>query len=451
MQKIERLIIVGGNAAGMTAALRARRLSPELDITVIEQSDFISGANCSIPAYLEGKISDISALIQLKPERVESEYHINLLTRHRALSIAPREHQLQVQNLSTEQSFSVPYHRLILATGASPICPNWVNRVTKGLFFLRSLQDAVELRQYLEIRRPESLAIIGTGTIAQACVSVLRTLGINVFLVGKSQGLLEDLEEPISERIRDVLKNNDVSVYLTDNLRGLKVSLDYKVEGVELADRALPCQGVLMAMGISPNTQLAKTADLAVGIDGTIRVDRHLMTSRQYIYACGDCTHTSHRILHKPVYWPLATTANRQGRLAGENTAGGNNLDLGSFTTRLWTCFNLQIGRVGISSRQAQVLGIRHKITAVRAQSKSRFYGGDDLDIVMISDDKDGRILGAQLAGFEGVHARLNTMVAAIAGHLRISELEQLDFGFTPKLANVWDPVQIAGRIAERD
>ena len=439
--------MVGGNAAGMVAALLARRRRPDLDITVVERTDRISIANCAIPSYLEGQIESIDTLQQLSIEEARSQHRLNVLTGHRALEIQPIKHILTVENLATGQVFDLPYGRLILSTGADPIRPDWPNSRARGIFTLRNMSDAQVLRQFLESKKPTSIVVIGTGTIAQVCVSALRSYGAEVSMIGLSSGLMDDLEAPISDRILDTLTKGGINTYFTDNLYGFNVSLEDEVTTLESTSKSFPCQCILLAMGVRPNADLAKTANIALSINNAIRVDRHLMTSRQGIYACGDCAVTVNRITHKPVYWPLATTAARQGRQAGESASGGRGYDHGTLLSRLWTCFDLQIGRVGLSSRQAKEAGFRPRLTEIKAPSKSIDFGGDQLDLVLISDSKDGRIIGAQMAGTEGVHARLNTLAAAIAGKLTMSDLEHLDLGYTPKIASLWDPVQIAGRL----
>lgn len=430
----------------MAAALRARRRRPDLDISIIEQSLRLATANCSIPAYLDGRIESIASLENLTAAAAAEQHHLNILARHRALEIDARNHSLKVRNLETDQVLDLPYHRLILATGAKPIKPAWPNVGAKGVFTLRSLDDALALRSYLDARKPMQFAVIGTGTIAQVCAAALRSFGVEITLIGPSGGLMEDLEKSISERIAEVLAANGIDVYFTDNVIGFKVSLDNEITAVETGGRTLSCQGALIAMGVEPNAELARTADLAPGFQAAIRIDPHLMTSRQGIYACGDCAQTTFRLTHRPFYWPLATTASRQGRQAGENASGGQGEDPGTLAARIWTCFQLQIGRVGLSSMQALAQGIKSRLTDIKAPSKPKFYGGAVLDLVLISDAKDDRLVGAQLAGYEGVHARLNMLCAAIAAKLTLKDLENMDLGYTPEVSSLWDPVQIAGR-----
>ena len=430
----------------MAAALRARRRRSDLDITVVEFGPYLACANCSIPAYLDGRLESIESLQNLTPEQATQEHHLNVLMRHRALEIDPRRHALKVRNLDTDQEFALPYHRLILATGARPIVPPIPNVRARGIFTLRHLTEAQALRHYLQTRKPRHFVVVGTGTIAQVCAASLRSYGMEVTFVGQDHALMADLEKPISERIYETLLANGITVYFADNIISFKVSLENEVQGLELPGRLIECDGVLLALGVQPNTDLARGADLALGLQGTIRVDRHLMTSRQYIYACGDCAHTTLRHNHKHFYWPLATTANRQGRQAGENASGGQGEDAGTLASRIWLCFGLQIGRIGLSTAQAQAAGFKPQLTAIKAPTNSKMYGGEFMDMVLIHNDPDGRILGAQMASLEGVLARLNSIAAAIAGRLSIQDLEDLDFAYTPEISSLRDPLQIAAR-----
>jgi len=430
----------------MAAALRARRRRPDLDITVVESGPYLACANCSIPAYLDGRLESIESLQNLTPEQATQEHRLNVLIRHLALEIDPRRHALKVRNLDTDQEFSLPYHRLILATGARPIIPPIPNVRARGIFTLRHLQDAQALRHYLETRQPRHFVVVGTGTIAQVCAASLRSYGMEVMFIGQDQALMADLEKPINERIYETLLANRITVYFADNIISVKVSIENEVQGLELPGRQLICDGILFALGVQPNTSLAQTADLDLGISGAIRVDRHLVTSRQAIYACGDCAHTTLRINHKPFYWPLAATANRQGRQAGENASGGQGEDAGTLAARIWRCFDLQIGRIGLSPFQAIEAGFKPKMISIKAPSRAKFYGGEQLDLILIYDQQDGRILGAQMASLEGILARMNAVAAAIIGRLTLKDLEDLDFAYTPELSALRDPLQIAAR-----
>jgi NADPH-dependent 2,4-dienoyl-CoA reductase/sulfur reductase-like enzyme len=432
----------------MAAAMRARRLRSDLDITVIEKTDRISIANCSIPQYLAGRIEDINDLQVLTPQEAQHQHHINVLTNQKVLHIQPAKHHITVENSKTGQSYKIPYHRLILATGADPIYPNWPNINTDGVFALRNLSDAVNVRKFLAQRRPGKIIIVGTGTIAQACASALRTSSAQVKMIGLSDGLMTDLEEPVSTRITDILTDNGIDLYFTDNLYGLEASLDNEITGIYEDSRIHECSCVLLAMGVKPNIEVAKSAGISMGQTGAIRVDNHLMTSKQGIYACGDCTETINRITNRSVYWPLATTAVKQGRSAGESVVNGNGIDPGTYLMRLWTCFNLQIGRVGLSSNQVAETGLKAKTTAIRAKSRPN---GSVIDLVLVHDEENNRILGAQAVGTEGIHARINTLATAIAAKMTLKDIETLDLGYTPDISNLWDPVQIAGRIGQRD
>jgi NADPH-dependent 2,4-dienoyl-CoA reductase/sulfur reductase-like enzyme len=451
LNKFKRLVIVGGNAAGMAAATSARRRRPDMDIIIVEKGRQVAMATCSIPAYLEHRIETIEALENITPAEASEKYRLVVMTEHEALEINPRNHNLTVKNTLTDQSFDIPYDRLIIATGARAVKPVWPNVHAQGIFALRYLEDALALRHFIERKKPRQVVIVGTGTIAQACAAGLRRYGLEVTMIGQKENqLMENLEDSIAARILSELESHDVSLHFDDNWSNVKVSLEGEVEAIETATGILTCQGVLLALGVKPNIDLAQTADLALGIQGTIRIDKHMMTSRQEIFACGDCTHTFWNLTHKPIYWPLATTASRQGRQVGECACGLHGEDPGTLATRLWTCFDLKIGRVGLSSSQTSEMGIKSVTTVLEAPSKPGLYGGHRLSLVVISSAVDGRILGGQIAGCEGVHARLNTLTTAIAGRLTLKDLENLDLGYSPEVSSLWDPIQTAGRLGRR-
>jgi NADPH-dependent 2,4-dienoyl-CoA reductase/sulfur reductase-like enzyme len=444
------LVIIGGNAAGIAAALRAKRAAPKLDITIIEQSEYVSAATCSIPSFLEGKIHQISSLQQLTPDEISNKHGINVLVLHRVLEIAPHRQQLTVENAITCQQFEFAYDRLILATGATPILPRIPGITSEGIFTLRSLEHASNIKRFLDLKKTKNIVILGTGTIAQVCLEGLKTSGSSVTLLGQNQNLMEDLDEVISGRIKQVMKNNYIKAIFVDKRLSINSSLEGTIKSLLVGDQNLSCDLLLVAIGINPKVELGKSAGLEVDKFGAFRVDRHLNTNKKNIYACGDCASTYHRLTHKPFYWPLATTASRQGRQAGESAATNRGIDAGTLAMRFWTCFDLQIGRVGISAFQANKLGWRNRRVHIQAGSKSKFFGGSEIDLVIYSEPETEKIIGAQMAGLDGVHARLNTMAVAIEAKMTIQDLERLDLAYNPKHSGLWDPIQVIGRAGDK-
>ncbi len=431
----------------MAAALRARRLDADAEIAIIEKSRYLAAATCSIPAFLRGDIATVESLQNVSPIRAAEDYSLKLYVEHKAQEIDCRNHQLHLENLLTGQTFSIPYDRLILATGASPVRPDLPNNHARGTFELRSLADAFEFRNYLEREKPRTIVVFGSGTIAQVCASSLKSYDMNVIFLTQCKELLEDLDPVVSDRIFSTLSENGIQVYFAENNVNIEVSIEQRIRAVVWDGHMIECQAVLFALGVRPNSRLAHHAGIESGIEGSIKVDRFLSTSRHGIYACGDCAHTYLRVTNKPIYWPLATTAARQGRQAGTNVAGGHGEDPGTLATRIWNCFDLTVGRTGVAPSQAAAQGLKIKRTEVKALSKPIRYGGDQLIIAIYSDAESDRVLGAQIAGKDGVHARLNALCAAIECKMTMRDLERLDFGYTPEISALWDPIQIAGRL----
>lgn len=431
----------------MAAALRARRLDARAEIVIVEKSRYLAAATCSIPAFLRGDISRIESLQNYTPLRAVEDFSLHVYTEHEAQQIDCRNRQLRVENRLTKQSFFIPYDRLILATGAQPVRPDIPNNRSRGTFVIRSLSDASEFRNFLEREKPRTLVVVGTGTIAQVCASSFISYGLNVIFIAIDKVLLENLDPLISNRINKTLSENGVQVYLSEKDLNIESSLEQRVRIVEFDGQKIECQAVLFAMGVRPNADLALNSGIQSGIAGSIKVDRFLVTSRHGVYACGDCAHTFLRITNKPIYWPLATTAARQGRQAGTNAAGRRGEDPGTLATHIWNCFDLTIGKTGIAPSQAASHGIKVKRIAVNSLSKPIQYGGVPLDLVIYYETENHRVVGAQIAGRDGVHARLNALCAAIECKMTVQDLERLDFGYTPEISALWDPIQIAGRL----
>ncbi len=436
----------------MAAAMRARRVCSDCKITVIEHTGRISIANCIIPAYLADDVEDINELQLLSPQTAISEHRIDVFTHHKAQNIQPSKRALSVENLETSQVLEITYDRLILSTGASPILLDVPNNNTEGVFKLRNLHDALEFRNFLERRKPESITVIGTGSIAQTCAAALHKRGMEITMIGIEKTLMPDLHPLLSERIIRTLEMNNINVYTDDIITNLKASLDASVQAVVTDKRTINCDCILFTVGVKPNVDLARSASINLGKTGAIKVDRRLTTSRSGIYACGDCAETHHIITNKPIYYPSATTAARQGRAAGENAVGGNSInDTGTLTSSIWRCFDLIVGRAGLSNRQAADAGFYYKTTLVQALSKPTQFGGDYIDIIIVSDSESGRLLGVQIAGMDGVHARLNAFVGAITAKMTLHDIEALDFPYSPEISNLRDPMNIAGRIGQKN
>ncbi len=439
----EQLVVIGGTAAGLSAASAAKRACPDWNVRVFEKTGYVGYGSCGLPYFIGDIIKSADDLIAFTPEQMRQKRGVDVRVHHEALSIDRAAKTILVQDLAGGGCAVVPYTKLVIATGASPIVPPIPGIDRTGVFTVRCVEDGIAVKRALG-GGAKQVVCIGGGFIGLELTAELAACGHRVSLLEAMPRLLPMLPEAYAQMVVDTLENNGVTVAL--NTRATAVEGNAAVESVRTEDgRRLPAQLVIAAVGVRPNGALAADAGLAVAKNGAILVDAYQRTSDSGIFACGDCVQMFDCIDQNPAYFPLGTTANKQGKLAGLNAAGANKRFPGVLGSQITKVFELYVGATGLSLASALSLGYDAACCSVKKADRASYYpGATDNHITLVFEKSGGRLLGAQAAGGCSIAGRLNVAATAIAAGMTIEMLNGVDFVYAPPVAPVYDPMLIA-------
>ncbi len=444
-----RLVVIGGVAAGMSAAAKAKRTRPELDVVVYEKGGHISYAACGLPYFLAGDVPQLEALIMRTPQQMEKQ-GVQVKIHHEVTSVDVEGRTVQVHDLEGQRSFEQAYDQLVIATGARPVCPQLPGCELQGIFGLRSLESGLAIRQYLNDKSPKRAVIVGGGYIGVEMAETLRRIGLEVTMVVRSGKVLRTtLDDDMREVVHSELERQGVEI-AAGPARGF--AGNGQVTAVQTAGGELPCDLVILGLGAEPNVDLAVGAGVGLGLTGAIAIDSRMCTNRPGVYAAGDCAEALHRVTGKPAWVPLGSTANKQGRVAGSNAAGKAASFEGILGTMIVRCFELAVGSTGLTTLEARAAGHGVEETKIQASDLSHYFPGTaDSHVKLIVDRGSGQLLGGQLVGPHRAIKRLDVLAAAIHNRMTVSEVQELDLGYAPPFAPVWDPILVAANVAAKD
>lgn len=453
-----RLIVVGGVAAGMSAASRARRLDPHLEILVFERTGYVSFGSCGLPYYIGGLVGNAEDLVVYPPRFFKEKRNIDVFVGHQVTGIFPRDGRVTVRRLADGAELEFGYDALILATGAYAVRPRVPGVNRPGVFVLRVLEDGMALRRRVEKLtepgatggRPPRAVLVGAGPIGLEAAESFRHLGFEVSLVEMMPQVLPGYHPELAALVESELVRNGVEIRTGERVVSIEgPGEDGPVAAVKTASgRVLPADVVLLGTGIRPQVELANGAGIRLGPTGAVAVDDHLRTNVPGIYAAGDGVETWHRVLRRPTWIPLGTTSNKMGRVAGENAAGGDTVFRGIVGTAGLRAFDVEVGRTGVTEQEAKEAGFDPVMAYVRHGSRAHYYpGAGPVHVWLVGDRKTGRLLGAQLFGPAGAVAkRTDVLAVAITAGMPADEVAELDLSYAPPFAPVWDPVLMAAR-----
>lgn len=442
----ERLVIIGGVAAGMSAAARARRLRPDLEITVLEKGGDVSYGACGLPFYISGEVASAGDLVVYDAAYFREKRGIRVLLHHEAAGIEPGRklvHALREQS----QLVAIPYDKLVLATGGAPAV-TIPGADLPGVFTCSDLAGAIRLRKFLNEKRPRRAVVVGSGYIGLEVADAFAKRGLEVSLLGRSQHLLEGFAPEICTRAENALAAHSVRVLKSASVLSISAASASGELHVHHSTGSESAKIVVLATGIEPRVALAESAAVQLGPTGAIAVDHRMQTNANSIYAAGDCVETRHLVTGKPVYFPLGTTANKQGRVAGENAAGGHATFEGIVGTLATKIFGLEIARTGLTLEKARAAGFLPDSVAIETRSHAKYLGGCPLTAVLVWDRSSGRLLGFQAASQEGAAKRVDAAAVALHARLFVADLPNLDLSYGPPFAGVWEALLIAAKEA---
>ena len=443
-----KIVIVGGVAGGATAAARIRRLNEQAEIIIFERSGFISYANCGLPYYIGGVIEDKEDLTLQTPESFFRRFRIVAKVNHEVTDIDLKNKTVHVTDLKTGTSFTETYDKLILSPGAKPILPDFYTE-NERTFTLRTVEDTLKIRAFVEQKQPKTAVVIGGGFIGLEMAENLAELGIKTTIVQRSNHLLPTVDCDIASFIHANFRHHGVQLLLNTNtnkmsITGDKVSIDLDNGPNISADM------VVLAVGVTSENTLAKKIGLELGVKGAIKVNAKMETSIPDIYAVGDAVEVKHFITDKDSVISLAGPANKQGRIVADNICGINSEYNGSQGSSVIKLFDMTVATTGINEQQAKANGIEYEKVILTQNSHAGYYpGATAMTVKLIFEKATYKILGAQIIGYDGVDKRIDVIATAIRAGIKADELKDLDLAYAPPYSSAKDPVNMAGFVAE--
>jgi len=445
-----RIIVIGGVAAGTSAAAKARRENPEAEIILLEKSRNISYAGCGLPYYISNLIEQRSSLISFTPEEFAQKYEVEVKTLHEVTAISPEDKVISYQNLTADKSYRQKYDSLVIATGAKPMMPPIPGSNLDRVLTLRTIQDGEKIKRLVGHESLNDIVIIGGGYIGLEMAEAFKELGKNVALVEMQDNVMPLVNQELAEKIEKHLQEKEIDLYTGEAVKEF-VGQEQVAGVITDREREIEADLVLLAIGVRPETDLAAEAGVELGVRNAIRVDHRMATSIADIYACGDCAESINLISGKPTWVPLGSTANKQGRVAGANAAGGSASHFGILGTGITKVFDLTVGTTGIKEEQAEESGFEPLAVTVNVPNHAGYYPGfENFTLRGIFDQESGRIIGAEAVGRSGVSKRIDVLASAIYSELTADDLFQLDLAYAPPYSTPKDAVSILGMVADK-
>ncbi len=440
-----KVVIVGGVAGGATAAARIRRLDEQAQIVLFERSGYISYANCGLPYYIGGVITDEADLTLQTPENFYQRFRIRVKVHHEVLSINPKRKCVSVKNLETGDVFEENYDKLLLSPGAKPTQPKLPGIDMERVFTLRTVEDTLHIKSYITKYQPKSAVLAGGGFIGLELAENLRDLGMDVTIVQRPKQLMHPFDADMASFIHNEMRSH-----------GIKLALGYTVEGFQKTragvevllkdEKPLQADLVILAIGVTPDSRLAQDAGLTLGIKGSIVVNDRMETSEPDIYAVGDAVQIRHTVTGQDALISLAGPANKQGRIAADNICGGDSHYKGSLGSSVIKVFDMTAAVTGLNETNAKKAGLQADKIVLSPMSHAGYYpGGKLMTMKVIFEKETYRLLGAQIVGYEGVDKRIDVLATAIQAGFRSTQLMDLDLAYAPPYSSAKDPVNMAG------
>ncbi len=444
----KRILIVGGVAGGASAAARLRRLDETAEIIMFERGDYISFANCGLPYYIGGEIKDRDDLLLQTPESFKKRFNIEVRIRNEVTAIDPEKKQINVKNLSSGESYTESYDKLILSPGAEPVRPPIPGINSDRIFTLRNVPDTDLINDFIDKHKPKRAVIVGAGYIGLEMAENLRLRGMLVAVVEMVDQVLPVMDKEMTCFIQQELHKHNVALWLNDAVANFQPSDSRLTVGLK-SGMELSCDIVILAMGVKPEVELARQAKLEIGETGGIKVNKQLQTSDPDIYAIGDAIEVRNFALDNPTLIPLAGPANKQGRMVADNICGGNRHYNGTQGTSILKVFDLTVAMTGASEKALAKTNMKYEKLYIHPANHVGYYpGAKQMCIKLLFTKPEGKILGAQIVGSRGVDRRIDIFAVAIRAGLTVFDLQELELAYAPPYGSGKDAVNMAGFVA---
>ncbi|GAN32023.1 MAG: dehydrogenase [Candidatus Brocadia sp. AMX2] len=447
VNNVKHLIIIGGVAAGMKAAAKARRESPAMKITVITDEQYISYAGCGMPYFIGDIIRDSKKLILREPIYFKNMHNITVLTRHLATAIDTMSKQVRARDIEKGQELVFDYDKLIIATGAQPIVPPLPGISLNNIFTLRTIDDTLKIRAFVDGGQVKNAVIVGGGLIGMEMVENLVLRGIKVTVVELLDQILPPLDKDMASIVQKYLMGKGIEIITSDGVKSFEGN-DNTVIKVITDKRQLPADMVILSIGIKPNIKLAQESGIEIGTARAIKVNERMETNIPGVYAVGDCAENIHLVTGKPAWIALGSTAAKMGRVAAINATGGSDTFRGVLGTLIVKIFELNVGKVGLSEREAVKEGFLVESAIVPAGDKAHYYPETrDIIIKLIADKTTKKLLGAEIVGEGVVDKRIDIIATALTFGATVDQISKLDLAYAPPYAMSMDAIIVAANV----
>ncbi len=446
----ERILIIGGVATGTKAAARARRIDPSLDITLFTDEPYISYGGCGLPYFIGGIVKEKKALISYTPEDFEQKYRVRVLTRHRAIKLEPESKRVIARRLDDDTEVIFKYDRLLIATGARPLRPDLAGINLKNIYTLRNPDDGEAIRQVVQSPGIRRVVVVGAGLIGLETVENLMNYDLEVSVVEMTNQILPPLDEDFAWIVEKHIREKGVRILKSDPVKSFESAGDDHVATVVTEHNRLAADVVVLAIGTKPSVDFASHAGIQIGDHGGILVDSSMQTNIPGIFAAGDCVETIHLISGKRVPSGLGSVANRLGRVAGTNLAGGTAHFEGVLDSMIAQIFDYTVARTGLNEKEAKAQGIKFRSGVLNSTARAGYYpGGERIWMKVIAEEGSHRLLGAQAVGRGGVDKRIDVLATALTARMKCEDLINIDLSYAPPFSPALDIVNVAGQVLE--
>jgi NADPH-dependent 2,4-dienoyl-CoA reductase/sulfur reductase-like enzyme len=441
----ERVVVIGGDAAGMSAASGARRGRDDLEIVVLEMGNWTSYAACGIPYVVSGAVDSLDDLVMRTPQEFRDRQRIDVRMRHEAMGIDLDRRRIEVRDHEHARSLQIGFDQLVIATGARPTRPPLPGIEHEHVRGVQTLDDAQVLLDQARTTQCRKVVVVGAGYIGLEMAEAFLNWGAEVTLLDSAPQVMRTLDPDMAERLHPEIER-----------RGVDLRLEIKVTGFEpgavlTADGPIDADLVVLGLGVSPNSNLAADAGVELGVRDAIHVDRRQRTSADGVWAAGDCAESYHRVSERPIHVALGTVANKQGRVVGVNIGGGYATFPGVVGTAITRICDVEIARSGLTELEAQSAGFDHVAVTIETTTRAGYFpGARPMTVKMVAEKVTGRLLGAQIIGGEGAAKRIDTVATALTARMTVTDVIDLDLSYAPPFSGVWDAVQVAARVAEQ-
>lgn len=444
-----KVIIIGGVAGGASAAARIRRLDETAQIIVLERSNYVSYANCGLPYFIGGVIREQAELTLQTPQSFWERFHIDVRVRNEAVDIDVKSKTVAIRRLDTGEIYHEQYDKLLLSPGAKPVVPHLPGVTSDRIFSLRTVEDTLRIRKFIEEYKPATAVLVGGGFIGLEMAENLTAMGISVTVIQRSNQLFAPMDADMASFIHAQMRSHGVKLELEKTVTGFSSKGGKPVTMIKDSE-PISSDMVLLGVGVEPDTVLAEKAGLALGIRGAVAVNEYMETSVPDIYAVGDAVEVSHFVTGKKALISLAGPANKQGRIAADNICGGNSMFKGTQGSSVIKIFEMTGAVTGINEKTAEAAGIVYDKVVLSPVSHAAYYpGGQTMYIKVLYEKETLRLLGAQIAGYEGVDKRIDVIAAAIRMGMTADKLAELELAYAPPYSSAKDPVNMAGFMIE--